>query len=110
VNESEQALVMLAKENEDLHSQINSIQRENDQLKEQRDEPTQGEIEHKLMTELGTLKMTYCKEKKKMMVRQQELEELLLEALQDKFGSESEEIAKVLKGARLEIQKNAVAE
>lgn len=111
VNESEQALVMLAKENEDLHNQINTIQRENAQLKEQRDcEPTQDDIQHKLMTELGTLKMTYCKEKKKMMVRQKELEEMLLEALQDKFGSESEEIAKVLKRARLEIKKNAVAE
>jgi hypothetical protein len=111
VNESEQALVMLAKENEDLQSKIDSMQRENNQLQEQRDaEPTQDELQQKLMTELGALKMTYCKEKKMMMARQQELEGLLIEALQDKFGSESEEVVKVLKGARLEIKKNAVAE
>lgn len=115
VADSEQALVLLAKENEELQTKIDKMTQENTALKTQTEPETEQEdIQDKLTTELGTLKLSYAKEKKRMMARQQELEELLVEALQKNFGGEEDgiEIVKRLKEVQLEIgaKKNVVAE
>jgi hypothetical protein len=113
VGESEQVLLALAKENEELQTKIHAVEKENAALKAAKGSvPTQDEMQEKLMTEMGTLKMTFCKEKKKMAARQQELEGLLIEALKDKFDGEDNEIVKKLKETQMEIlgSKNVVAE
>ena len=115
VADSEQALVLMAKENEELQTKIDKMTQENTALKTQTEPETEQEdIQDKLTTELGTLKLSYAKEKKRMMARQQELEELLVEALQKNFGGEEDgsEIVKRLKEVQLEIgaKKNVVAE
>ena len=115
VADSEQALVLLAKENEELQTKIDKMTQENTTSKTQTEPETEQEdIQDKLTTELGTLKLSYAKEKKRMMARQQELEELLVEALQKNFGGEEDgsEIVKRLKEVQLEIgaKKNVVAE
>ncbi|KAL3794376.1 hypothetical protein HJC23_012913 [Cyclotella cryptica] len=118
--ESDQALVLLAKENEELQNTIGKIMEENRRIKANGEsvatEAAGESKEEKLSSELSTLKLSFYKEKKKMMARQQELEGLLIEALKERFGGETNEvILKKLGEAQLEItgggkKKNVVAE
>ncbi|KAL7482573.1 hypothetical protein ACHAW6_013356 [Cyclotella cf. meneghiniana] len=119
--ESDRALVLLAKENEELQNTIGKIMEENKMIKAQKGGSGAAEAageskEEKLTSELSTLKLSFYKEKKKMMARQQELEGLLIEALKERFGGETNEvILKKLGEAQLEItggakKKNVVAE
>jgi hypothetical protein len=97
MDESDKALVLLAKENEDLMTKISMIEKENADLK-------RGKEEDGLSTELLTLKQSFSKEKKKHIARQQELEGLLIEALKSRYGGESNEvILKKLGEAQLEV-------
>lgn len=119
--ESDRALVLLAKENEELQNTIGKIIDENKMIKAHKAGSGAAEAageskEEKLTSELSTLKLSFYKEKKKMMARQQELEGLLIEALKERFGGETNEvILKKLGEAQLEItggakKKNVVAE
>jgi hypothetical protein len=119
--ESDRALVLLAKENEELQNTIGKIMEENKMIKANKggsgaEDATGENKEEKLTSELSALKLSFYKEKKKMMARQQELEGLLIEALKERFGGETNEvILKKLGEAQLEItggakKKNVAAE
>jgi hypothetical protein len=110
---SDRVLVLLANENEEFQNTIGKIMEENKMIKANKGgsgaEDIAGENkEKKLTSELSTLKLSFYKEKKKMMAGQQELEGLLIEALKEQFGGEMNEVnLKKLGEAQLEIMGGA---
>lgn len=88
--ESEKALVMLAKDNDQLQVKLKAATIKADST------TSSPQKKEKLATELAKLQLLFFKEKKVLMDKQQELEGMLMEAMKKRFSGDNEEILKSL--------------
>eukprot|EP01082_Thalassiosira_pseudonana_P001147 g1633.t1 g1633 contig10:2477043-2478697(-) len=88
--ESEKALVMLAKDNDQLQVKLKAATIKADAT------TSSPQKKEKLATELAKLQLLFFEEKKVLMDKQQELEGMLMEAMKKRFSGDNEEILKSL--------------